>query len=182
MSARPAQVGTADRRSRSIVLTILIVGDSLTVQSYDDLEELFGATDDQFVILAENGKGIRRAIPVVRAWPTADVVVIALGTNDVASAPPVIEDLVTEVLDGVAPDADLYWVDVYLADGRGAAVNDVLSHVAERTGHLQILEWSALARTTPGLLDADGIHLTTEGRRARAALVANAVRRTASGT
>lgn len=150
---------------------VVAVGDSLMVGTQTNLEKLADRHGFDLAVSAVSGRQIPEALPDLEALtPGADVVVIALGTNDAnvgvddAEAAARIEVAV----DAVAGDAPVLWVNVHRpAGGPGAdaaaAFNAVLDEVAAADPRLEVLDWDAYAATRPELMEADGIHNTVEG-------------------
>lgn len=149
----------------------MAVGDSLMVGTRPNLEKLADRHGFDLTVSAVSGRQIPAALPDLEALtPGADVVVIALGTNDAnvgvddAEAAARIEAAV----DAVAGDAPVLWVNVHRPAGlpgadAASAFNGVLDEVAEADPRLDVLDWDAYAAERPELMEADGIHNTVEG-------------------
>lgn len=180
-------LGTIDR---SDVDSVVMIGDSITVASTDELEAKFGEVGFRDVLIqAQNSKRMAESFGdnpsgssiarfIVGAEPddhSGELWVVALGTNDVNqySSPDDVAAAVNEVLDNVPDESPLVWVDTYYRDrSDGAAmVNEVIASRLERRGNAVVAPWSAYA-VNDGVLIDDGVHPTTSGQAVFAAVVA----------
>lgn len=156
---------------------ILVIGDSLTAASEDELHDAARGDGITLHVRAEPGRHIRAAVPILEATSRYSEVVIALGTNDVGAIGPVVARTISEVLAAVG-QRGVWWVDVGLADmSRAAQVNAALEQAAREHGQLDLVRWSRHAMADQSLLSADGVHLTDVGRLAFAAAVIDSMRR-----
>lgn len=154
---------------------ILVIGDSLTVACQNDLSAAEARHGLKFVVRAENGRSAMSARAIVSSTTDVSDVVIALGTNDYNLALSTLDQLIDETVDAVPPTSRLWWVDLGLTDGRDVRFNASLVRAAERHEQLRLIVWSDLVHSDSRLLGDDGVHLTPEGRRARAELIARVV-------
>ncbi len=166
---------------------VAIIGDSLTV----------GVTSPAFVaetlqsrllaqgrpvtlVSARVGRPLREGIEVVEARRAevgaADVVLVALGTNDlwgsVASSDERAAAAIAELRDAVRavdPTTVVVWVDVAAmpVPGRAATFNRALATTAALDDRFEVCRWSEGALARPATFASDGIHLTGEGYRHR---------------
>jgi lysophospholipase L1-like esterase len=171
--------------------SIVMIGDSITRGSTTQLAERFEALGlGDVTIEAQNGKrmvmssggntgGAKVARFLAGSSDTADIWVVALGTNDIGqyAGPDEIAAAVDEVLAEVPDDAPLVWVDTYWADRAEDA--DVLNlvvraRIAER-GNAVVAPWAAFA-AAEGVLTGDGVHPTDDGADVFAFVVTDTVR------
>lgn len=180
--APPAPVPSGPR-PRTVAGRVAVVGDSLTVGARAGLEAAADRLGFTLAVSAEEGRRIPEAVDdLSRLAPRADVVVVALGTNDAADRgfdPADAPGLVTMALATVPKDVPVLWVDVWRdpdsdAGADAEAVNRALE-AAGRAGRLEVLRWSDRIAADPELVGDDGVHLTDEGYLARAAFIADAV-------
>jgi lysophospholipase L1-like esterase len=167
-----------------------LIGDSLSVQSQLELRD----TIDGAVVDACNGRtiiqpissddGIGRIAPLEESDP--DWWVVALGTNDAAygqRAPQVVGVSARQLLDALGPDACVAWVLPAVAspatqaaiDNVAGAQEAIVAELEEQDCY-EVVDWPGEVQDDAAdLLDVDGIHLTEEGRRRFAELVADAI-------
>lgn len=173
---------------------VVVVGDSLTVESRD---ELVDALDDHALLLAAisgqawSGNAFNGPTPedppVVTAalwWASRQpvAVVLALGTNDawstdidvgaslrqldrVAAAYPRSCIVAVEV-DETVPEQPSY------DSTKASWINGRLRDVAQ-----EVVPWNAMANDAGDLIASDGIHLTEAGEKARSRAIAEAIAR-----
>lgn len=153
---------------------LVIIGDSLTVACQDRLADLARDASVAFDLRAEIGRtcGTARAILLSMS---ASSIVIALGTNDYNLPAVVIDQLIDDLVEAVGSESNVWWVDLGMSAGRGQVFNAALRQATERYRHLRLIEWSAAVDAHPGLLAADGVHLTELGSLAFANLIASKV-------
>ncbi len=97
----------------------------------------------------------------------ADVVVIHLGTN---GWQPEYLDMFDEQLTALAPKQVLI-VNTEVARPWEAAANDALAQVSEENSNTNLIDWHTAVAGHPEWMGSDGVHPTTEGLRALAALI-----------
>ena len=102
-----------------------------------------------------------------------DVAVVHTGTNGP------LDDAALEQLVEATPVATTLWLmTIQSPFSDMAAENDAIRRAVERfspSRDVRLLDWSALAGSTPGLLDRDGTHLTEAGRVAMRDLIGSAL-------
>lgn len=156
---------------------VLVIGDSLTAASEDELRAAAGGHGIELHIRAERGRSIGAAVPILEATTRYTAVVIALGTNDLGATATTAACEISRVLASAGP-RHVWWVDVGLAEmDRSAHVNAVLEQAAHERDELDLVRWSHRTMADPSLLSADGVHLTDSGRLAFAAAIIDAIRR-----
>lgn len=153
--------------------SLLIVGDSLTVQARHDIEQIVADSNWTATINAENGRRLEQAIPVLGSAGPRTATVIALGTNNVGDTVAELERRIATVATA-APAGNLYWVDTYTRDGRSDTVNRALRSVRSRR-LFELIEWASVASALPDVLADDGVHLSDDGATVWAGLVCRAV-------
>lgn len=183
---------------------VAVVGDSLFAQSKPELSWAIGANgyrlaayDAQFGRRSTEatrlfGAKVRSGVTAIRkSRATADCWVIGLGTNDAGLDAEVDAATFAAVIDAVmaaVPEqAQVFWLDIYIAAGARAfaanplagahaiAWNAALNAAADRWPRLSIVSFSRVVVTEDGVIEADGVHLTTSGRVARARTVIDAL-------
>ena len=191
--------GTTPPQARDPLVSIAMVGDSITEGSSTALREAFidlGIDDDDIVINSEtsrrieNGNGQNgntlsgaRALQALlddgvdpSAW------VIALGTNDVGlfGTPQECAALIEEITTLLPPPVPLVWVNVYRSsDVRETRVfNEVLEGVLADRGGAIVADWYSIASDPDrDVLRSDNLHPNDEGRLVFADLVVQALQR-----
>ena len=156
--------------------TVVIIGDSLTVGT-----ELYGTTLTQRLydaeitnafVLAENGRTTSEGIDELeRFMLTEGVVVLALGTNDVASGTPnVFGEYIDRAVAAVPESVDIYWLNLYtdhwVSDD---AYNEIIAQKARVYSNLFVMDFETFA--SPNWLEEDGVHLTPDGYISRTAFI-----------
>lgn len=169
--------------------SVAVVGDSLTLSANDEIE--FALAVSGFDIVAIDGLESRRmargsselppgvdAVEAIRATSEPDLWVIALGTNDVASAN--LDEFrasMDEVLTAVPTGAPVIWVDLWIRD-REESIDDANQLIRTRlerwSGGAAVVDWHAHGEA-PGVITGDGVHLTESGRRLFAASIVSGI-------
>ncbi len=163
------------------VQSIVMIGDSITEGSIDELHDRFAAAGyDDVLIEAQRGKrmatstgdnpsGVRVADFITGGDDDHDgeLWVVALGTNDISKygSPDELAGVVDEMLDAVPDDVPLVWIDTYFRDqSEGATfVNTVVADRLSRRGNAVMARWSDVA-ADDGVLSGDGVHPTNDGQ------------------
>ena len=159
--------------------SVLVVGDSLEVGSAPHLRAATGGTGLE--IDAEGGRTSSQGVNVLaaRLRPEHEVIVFAMGTNDLSA------DAFAASLAAVGQLAGGRCVVVAtiarrpLRGAPASALNRVVSSFAAQ-GAVQVADWRAAA-AAPGVLGRDGTHATGQGYALRASLLADAVRACLAG-
>lgn len=182
----PEQIGTDETSTSTTTTTtepfvaagnrILMIGDSIlatTSSRYsNDMCKALVPMGWQVAIEAEVSRGIDFAKTVWRErgderW---DVVLVFLGTNYGGDENDHLRRLNTMITD--AGDAEVVLVTVSEYEPEQHEVNTTIRAIADVYDNVSVLEWSELTADEPTLLDEDGIHPTTEGRKVLAGAVA----------
>lgn len=173
--AAPATAGAAPGQG------VLVLGDSLSVG-----DDQFGGLSDKLIdagfagveVDALVGRSTRLGIKkLTERASLPDVVIIALGTNDVALGRTA-ESFRTYVEKAVAfagPNRLVIWVDLTIARtdadvALAAQYNQVLAEEASQNPNLVVARWST--RQKPEQVANDKVHLSPEGYRRRATFLA----------
>jgi lysophospholipase L1-like esterase len=130
----------------------------------------------QVTVFAQEGLSTLGAASVITAHKAAvgDLVVVALGSND-AGDPITFGHRVDGVMQAIGPVRRVVWVNLRQFASWTPALNRQLAAATARWPNLVIADWSARATPNPGLVYADGLHLTPGGQAAMAELIAEQV-------
>ncbi len=166
---------------------VVVIGDSITVAAAPQI--VAGATgiDADVTVLAEVGRRITfgtqppagtDVLAEVLADGDPDLVVVALGTNDIGKYSTIEEYAaeVGELVDLLPEDQPLVWINTYhsrLADESAALNAAVLEKLSER-GTATIGRWSSIAQRD-GMLRRDGFHPSDDGTQEFADLVVDEI-------
>jgi len=175
--------------------SIAHVGDSTTVESYDEQVAAYSGLFDNVVVDGGGGRAVLQtlaadphtgagAAEAIRASGFSGCWVVAMGTNDAANisagANYSREKVIDSMMSSIDPTAStpVAWVEVFTTKSSGhwhhsnmAAWNDALRSAAGRWPNLHVLPWSShVAGHTDWL--SDGIHHTAIGRVERANWIA----------
>ena len=165
MPAGPATGGRLDG--------LFVEGDSLTVGSSSAIKAHLSAEFRNITVDAEVGRSTPTGISRLNAGQSANVWVLALGTND-APDPKTMRRNVKTVL-ARAGSRPVLWVSVWRTAEYGR-VNRMLSRQDAKSAQLSVLRWDLFIKSNPQYLAGDGIHLTSAGYEVRGAMIADAVR------
>jgi len=155
---------------------VVVVGDSLTVGAEENLRKLADLHGFTLDLSAQNGRQIPAGVAELQRLdaPTADLVMIALGTNDAAQpgfTRPAADALIDEAM-AATGNAPVLWMNVWRdpqtpAGAKAAEFNEELVAAQDRYPNLAALDWASYVDDNPEIIDADGIHHTWEGYIAR---------------
>lgn len=173
---RATVAGSAATAYEPVDGRVVVVGDSLTVGTEANLRTLADLHGFTLELSAQNGRQIPAGAGELERLgaPTADLVVVALGTNDAAqpgfdrtAADGLIDEAMT-----AAGGAPVLWVNVYRDPGTAAgdaaeSFDDALLAAEQRHPNLTVLDWASYVEANPEVMDADRIHHTWEGYVAR---------------
>ena len=161
---------------------VVVIGDSITVASAPRILEGASEIDADVTVLAEINRRITvgsdpaagtDVIAEVLSEGDPDVVVVALGTNDIGKYDS-IEEYAAEIdeLVGQLPDdLPLVWINTYLSriPDDSAAFNAALIETLSERGNATIGRWSSIAQQ--GGMLRDGVHPSEDGEQRFADLV-----------
>lgn len=156
---------------------VLVVGDSLTVGAADfgGLRTKLADAGFSPTISARTGRGVQWGLSVLQSagGDLPSTVVIALGTNDVASGRTTksFGTMVDDVMKTVGSDRFVLWINIDLdattwGAEQAARFNRVLGEKANKYGNLAIADWQTFA--ADAWLASDSVHLNGKGYRQRA--------------
>lgn len=153
---------------------LFVEGDSLTLGSSSAIQANLAGEFLTITVDAEVGRSTPAGISRLAAGQTANVWVVALGTND---APDVVtmRRNVKAVL-AAAGTRPVLWVSVWRSE-EYLPVNRMLSRQDRKSAQLSVLRWDRFIAKNPTLMAEDGIHLTPAGYEIRGQKIANAVRK-----
>ncbi len=157
---------------------VFVVGDSLTVGALapGGLRAKFAGVGYDLTVQARTGRGLEWGLSVLRGarGSLPSTVVVALGTNDVASgrSSRTFGALVDQVMATVGPNRRVVWVNLDLDDtawaSQEARFNRVLRERDAHYANLAVADWDGYLDGHRGWLAADHIHLNARGYRQRA--------------
>ena len=150
---------------------VLMVGDSVTVGAASATQQRLNDRGWDATIDGRVGRTTDEALAVIRARRgDNNIFVVESGYND-AGDPNLYRQRMTAILDELA-NADLVVV-VNLNESRWyyTSANATIRDLAASRPNVRIADWNAKVRATGGLVQSDGIHLTTAGANAMADLV-----------
>jgi lysophospholipase L1-like esterase len=153
---------------------VVVVGDSLTVGASPGLQSLL--VDVNLRIDAKVGRSMpdgTRAATSSKA-STADVVVIALGSNDSCEVSEC-KRRVSSILAVVNPTAPVVWMLPAQFRPNMDNVREAVNEVVGKRARSVILDWQPYQDDHPEIVLSDRIHLTSAGYRLRAEVTANQI-------
>ena len=152
---------------------LFVEGDSLTIGSSNAIKANLASEFLSITVDAEVGRSTPTGISRLYAGQSANVWVVALGTND-APDPVTMRRNVKSVL-AQAGKRPVLWVSVWRSPAYGK-VNRMLTRMDRGSSQLSVLRWDLFIKQHPRLLAGDGIHLTSAGYQVRGRMIADAVR------
>lgn len=166
------------------VSTVLDVGDSLSVGTSPYLRA--NLQPFRVVRIHEVGLHAHDAAEIVaeRASSLPRVVVVSAGTNDDPRIVGAFRRSAGRVVETAGPRRCIVWPTIVRPEAVGASyagLNAALTRLAARHHNLVLVDWVGLVRRHPTWLAPDGVHVSIEGYRARAAAIAAAVRHRCPG-
>ncbi len=176
ISSTPIPKMESPQVATPLINSVVIIGDSLTVGT-----ELYGATLTQSLydaevtkvfVSAENGRTTSEGIDELEQLLLIDgVVVLALGTNDVASGTPdVFGEQIDRAVAAVPESVDIYWLNLYTDQWvSDDAYNAIIDQRANAYSNLFVMDFETFA--SPNWLEEDGVHLTPDGYISRTAFI-----------
>ncbi len=157
---------------------VVVVGDSLTVESNGSLPTDGWTVDAQYGRRTSEGAAILRDLDL----PPGATVVVALGTNDVPEPADQYAARIDEVVAAIGPGHPILWVNVdantpalaAAADGVNAAIREA----GDRHPRFEVADWDRHVTTVEGfdaMRNADGVHYLPAGSQERARWLASLV-------
>ena len=166
-----------DQPARRALGTVAIIGDSLTVGASPGLQAFLSDVN-----LRLDARVSRPTLEGVQAAAStrassADVVVVALGSND-SCAVADCRRRVDAVLGAVGAKATVVWMPPATFRPNMAAMRTAINAAAKQSrGRMGVLDWQPYLDDHPEIKSSDGIHLNGEGYRLRAQVTADEVHR-----
>ena len=155
---------------------VVVIGDSLTVGTeiygVTLTQSLFDAGVSNVYVSAENGRTTQQGIiELERLSVVEGAVILALGTNDIASSSPEeFGELIDRAVTAVPNNVDIYWLNLYtdqwISDD---TYNETINQRADLHANLFVMDFESFATTN--WLEEDGIHLSPEGYVNRTAFI-----------
>jgi lysophospholipase L1-like esterase len=176
----PAAPSAGERASSSLSRALFVNGDSLAVGTRPYLPgRLPGWRVRQSTAVSRHayeGAAVMRAQG--RRLPR--VIHVSLGTNDDPRNAAGFRAAIEEVMAVAGPRRCVVWTNIVrpaVAGTSYAGYNRALRREARRVRNLRMVDWDRMVRKNPDWLADDGVHVSAEGYRARAAAVARSVTR-----
>ncbi len=151
---------------------ILVIGDSLTIGARNSK---VGAPDPHtWVLNAEGGRGTDAGTEVAEAATgTYDLVIIALGTNNVLDAKAVYRARIERMMAALGERIPVIWINVdagaWKLTSAAVGVNPALADADAAHANLRVADWNTyIAGQDPSLRASDGIHYVPAGYDVRA--------------
>lgn len=148
--------------------SVVVIGDSLTVGSemygVSLTRSLLNAGVLDVIVSAENGRTTSEGIGKLEDSMVVDgAVVIALGTNDVATADPnFFGSQIDRAVAAVPETVKIFWLNLYtdqwISDD---SYNAKIIEKANAYPNLSVMDFESFA--SPSWLEEDGVHLTPDG-------------------
>ena len=173
------------------VLGIAPVGAQSAPKSVLDLGDSLSVGTDPYLRKRLRGYHIERLYDVgLHAYDAATIVdrsrvslpsvlVISAGTNDDPRGVSTFARAISAILRAVGDDRCVVWPTIRRPPAVGASYdgfNRALGRAASRHPQLVLVDWVGMVRRHPAWLSRDGVHVSVEGYRARAAAIAAAVK------
>jgi len=155
--------------------SVAVLGDSLTVGASPGLQAFLSDVN-----LKLDARVSRPTLEGVQAAAstratTADIVVVALGSNDSCTAAEC-RRRVDAVLAAIGPKPTVVWMSPAQFRPNMQAMRAAIGAAATR-GRMSVLDWQPYLDDHPEIKSQDGIHLTADGYRLRAQVTADQVHR-----
>ncbi len=158
-----AQIASAD---------VTAVGDSIMLGGSDELKKLIPSIYIDAVVGRQfySGRDILKALKDSGAL--ADTVIIGLGTNGSFS-----QSSGQDLIDHIGSDKHIFWINVYGPTLSWTAdSNATIQALCDANSNVTLIDWNAMGGSQPGLVyDSDHVHLTPEGTKVYAELVAGTI-------
>ena len=162
------QAQVVSKASKPPLLSVVVIGDSLTVGSeiygVSLTRSLLNAGVIDVIVSAENGRTTSEGVSKLEDSMVVDgVVVIALGTNDVAMADPNLFGTQIDRAVAAVPDTvKIFWLNLYTDQWTSDdAYNAKIVEKANVHPNLSVMDFESFA--SPSWVEEDGVHLTPDG-------------------
>ena len=137
--------------------SVLVMGDSLTVDIGEKFQELYPGA----VIDGKIGRQLYVAVEEAKSYSKYNnensAIIFQLGTNGPFTESQ-IEELVKEF-----DKADIYFVNIKVPRAWEKTVNTALKETQEKYSNVKLIDWYSVANSTKDLFEPDRVHLNQEG-------------------
>ena len=137
--------------------SVLVMGDSLTVDIGEKFQELYPGA----VIDGKIGRQLYVAVEEAKSYSKYNnensAIIFQLGTNG-SFTESQIEELVKQF-----DKADIYFVNIKVPRAWEKTVNAALKETQEKHSNVKIIDWYSVANSTKDLFEPDRVHLNQEG-------------------
>ena len=137
--------------------SVLVMGDSLTVDIGEKFQELYPGT----VIDGKIGRQLYVAVEEAKSYSKYNnensAVIFQLGTNG-----PFTESQIEELVKQF-DKADIYFVNIKVPRAWEKTVNTALKETQEKYSNVKLIDWYSVANSTKDLFEPDRVHLNQEG-------------------
>ena len=137
--------------------SVLVMGDSLTVDIGEKFQELYPGA----VIDGKIGRQLYVAVEEAKSYSKYNnensAIIFQLGTNGPFTESQ-IEELVKEF-----DKADIYFVNIKVPSAWEKTVNAALKETQEKHSNVKIIDWYSVANSTKDLFEPDRVHLNQTG-------------------
>ncbi|MBR4515032.1 MAG: hypothetical protein IKO61_09130 [Lachnospiraceae bacterium] len=161
-----------DLISQIAACDVTAVGDSIMLGGSDELKKLIPSIYIDAVVGRQfySGRDILKALKDSGAL--ADTVIIGLGTNGSFS-----QSSGQDLIDHIGTDHQIFWINVYGPTLSWTAdSNATIQALCDANSNVTLIDWNAMGGSQPGLVyDSDHVHLTPEGTKVYAELVAGTI-------
>ena len=137
--------------------SVLVMGDSLTVDIGEKFQELYPGA----VIDGKIGRQLYVAVEEAKSYSKYNnensAVIFQLGTNG-----PFTESQIEELVKQF-DKADIYFVNIKVPRAWEKTVNTALKETQEKYSNVKLIDWYSVANSTKDLFEPDRVHLNQEG-------------------
>ncbi|GBE26007.1 O-acetyltransferase OatA [bacterium BMS3Bbin02] len=151
--------------------TVFAIGDSVMLGAVGELQAAFGGAIEVDALKARswtNGIEVLRAR--FRDGNVDDIVIVHLGYNG-----PVNSDMLDALIDATTGVRRVYILTIQIDRRWESRINELIRERAGSVAVMRVIEWKLLAESDRSLLGRDNIHLSPDGQRVYAELIASAV-------
>ena len=137
--------------------SVLVMGDSLTVDIGEKFQELYPGA----VIDGKIGRQLYVAVEEAKSYSKYNnensAIIFQLGTNG-----PFTESQIEELIK-VFDKADIYFVNIKVPRAWEKTVNTALKEAQEKHSNVKLIDWYSVANSTKDLFEPDRVHLNQAG-------------------
>ncbi len=151
--------------------TVLAIGDSVMLGAMEELQTAFSGAIEVDALKARSWtNGIEALRTRFRDGNVDDIVVVHLGYNG-----PVNSDMLDALIDATTGARRVYILTVRIDRRWESRINELIRERAESVAVVRVIDWKLLAESDRSLLGRDNVHLSPDGQRVYAELIASAV-------